>query len=96
MNTDNIKEIKIDDLERLCIFPEKERFLYVWRTATEVHWDEKQSCLYSPKPREWSYFEWYKHIINVAKKECYCDLLLTKDTLWTDIPTLLKEQILTD
>jgi hypothetical protein len=95
MKTDNIKQVKIDNLGRLCIYPEKENFNGVWRTATEVHWDEKELCLYSPKPRDWSYIEWYKHIIIVAKDECYCDLLLTKDTLWTDIPGLLKEQILT-
>ena len=96
MKTDNIKEVKIDNLGRLCIYPEKEKFTGVWRTATEVHWDEKELCLYSSMPRDWSYSEWYKHIINVAKNECYCDLLLTGETLFTDISASLKEQILTD
>jgi hypothetical protein len=56
--------------------------------------DEKELCLYSPRPRDWSYFDWYKHIINVAKNELYCDLLLTNSTLWVEVPTSLKEQTL--
>jgi len=96
MKTDNIKEVKMDSSGRLCVYPEKEKFTGVWQTATEVHWNEKELCLYSPIPRDWSYFEWYKHIINVIKNECYCDLLLVDGTLWTDIPESLKEQILTD
>ena len=94
MKTDNIKEVKIDDSGRLCIFPEKEKFSLIYRTATEVHWDNQDMFLYSAKPREWSYFDWYKHIMGVVKNECDCDLLLTKDTLLTNIPEPLKEEIL--
>ena len=93
MKTDNIKEIKIDISGRLCIYPEQEEFTHIWRSATEVHWDIKNSFLYSPKPREWSYFDWYKHIISVAK-ECGWELFLTEDTIWINIPHSLKQQIL--
>jgi hypothetical protein len=41
MKTDYIKEIRIDSSGRLCIYPEKEKFTWVWRTATEVHWMRK-------------------------------------------------------
>jgi hypothetical protein len=93
MKADNITEIKIDDLDRLCIFPEKEEFTLIWRSATEVHWDIENSFLYSPKPMEWSYFDWYRHIVSVAK-ECGCELLLTEDTIWINIPNSLKQQIM--
>lgn len=92
MKTDQIKEIEIDDSGRLCIFPEKEKFTMIYRTATEVHWDNEKLFLYSPKPRDWSYFDWYKHIINVVN-DCGCTLLLTKETVWTNISSSLKEQI---
>ncbi|WP_426667222.1 hypothetical protein ACPPVU_14450 [Mucilaginibacter sp. McL0603] len=94
MKNDGIKEVAIDDSGRLCIFPETEKFTYIYRTATEVHWDNKDMFLYSPKPREWSYLDWYKHIINVVKNECYCNLSLTKNTLFTNIPEILKKEIL--
>ena len=94
MKNDNIKEVTIDDSGRLCIFPEIEKFIYIYRTATEVHWDNKGMFLYSSKPREWSYLDWYKHIINVVKNECYCNLSLTKNTLFTNIAEILKKEIL--
>jgi hypothetical protein len=94
MKTDNIKKISIDSLNRLCIYPEKEVFTLIWRSATEVNWDSEDSFLYSPEPREWSYFDWFKHIIGVVKDDYNCDLLITKDTLWINIPESLKQAIL--
>lgn len=93
MTTDNIKSIEIDDMGRLRISPEKECFDFIYRAAAEVHWDNKENFLFSPKPREWSYFDWYKHIVSLIKTECNCDLLLTDNTTWTNIPPSLKEQI---
>lgn len=53
MTTDKILEIGIDDKERLFIKPNKERFTLIYRTATDVHWDNNGPFLYSPKPRKW-------------------------------------------
>jgi hypothetical protein len=94
METDNIIEISIDHLGRLCIKPENKVYTLIWTLAKEVHWDQAGRFLYSPKPREWSYFDWFKHITTVSKEECHCSLLLTEDTLWINIPLSLKEQIL--
>jgi hypothetical protein len=93
VKNDNIKEIRIDGSGRLCIMPEREIFSLVYRTTMEVHWDQKELFLYSPKPREWLYFDWYLQIL-AAAKECNCELHLTDNTSWVDIPTSLKEQIL--
>jgi hypothetical protein len=93
ISKDNIKEIGIDTLERLYINPEKEKFSLIYRTVTEVHWDEKGSFLYSPKPKEWTYFDWYKQIVGVVESECNCKLLLTDNTQWSNIPAQLKRQI---
>lgn len=94
MKTDNILEIGIDDKDRLYIKPEKERFTQIYRTATEVHWDNGNFFLYSPKPREWTYFDWFKHMITVIETECNCKLILTGKTIWTNIPSELKKQII--
>jgi len=94
MKTDFIKRIEIDESGRLLIFPEKEIFTLIWRSATEVHWDQKHSFLYSPQPREWSYLDWYKHITSVVNNEYDIDLLLTPNTEWNNVPSSLKEQII--
>ena len=58
---DEIVEVGIDKNERLFIQPKNERFTLIYRTATEVHWDDKGHFLYSPKPRDWTYLEWFRH-----------------------------------
>lgn len=93
MKKDFITSIEIDNEGRLMIKPEKEKFTLIYRTASEVHWDQAKSALYSPKPREWSYLDWYKHIIRIVKEECLCGLFLTKKTNWINIPPELKSQI---
>lgn len=91
---DSIIKIKINDDGQLHIKPEKNRFTLIWGSATEVHWDENDSYLYSPKPREWTYLDWYKHIITVINSECSCKLIITEQTKWINIPDSLKTQIL--
>ncbi len=91
--TDNIIEIGIDDQERLYVRPEKQTFEYIYRAAAEVGWDNKTRLLFSPKPREWNYLMWYRHIIAIAKEEYGCVLKLTDKTKWTNISDELKQQI---
>lgn len=90
---DNIIEIGIDEQERLFIKPESATFPFIYRTATEVHWDEKRKVLYSPKPKEWTYTDWYKQIVGVVQTECNHLLHVTDDTIWTNVPSDLKEEI---
>lgn len=92
MIVDNIIEIRIDEGGRLIIKPEKERFDHIYREAAEVHYDSTHLFLYSPRPREWTYFDWYKHIISVVEGG-NCKLLLTDNTAWINIPDELKKQI---
>ncbi|WP_223650179.1 hypothetical protein [Hymenobacter psoromatis] len=95
MKTDPITEISIDAAARLCIKPATQKFHMIWREGAEVHWDEKGHFLFSPKPREWSYLDWYQHIIWVA--EGYGNgvrLYVTIATRWIDVPNELKQQII--
>ncbi len=92
MIIDVILEVGIDDLGRLYLKPKKEKFTLIYRTATEVHWDNENYFLYSPKPKDWTYLDWYKHIINVAKNECFCNLILNKETVFININQELKEK----
>ena len=91
---DEIIEVGIDENERFFLKPKSERFTLIYRTSTEVHWDVKGLFLYSPKPREWNYYYWYKYITNVVEKECNCKLMLTPRTNWINIPDDIKKQII--
>ena len=94
MTTDYISEIWIDSQQRLFLRPGTQTFEYIYRAAAEVGWDNKEKILYSPKPREWSYYIWYRHIIDIAKDEYGCTLHLSDQTKWTNIPDELKQQII--
>lgn len=94
MTADYISEIGIDMHERLFIRPANHAFEYIYRAAAEVGWDDKEKVLFSPKPREWTYYIWYRHIIDIAKDEYGCDLKLTEKTKWTNISDDLRQQII--
>jgi len=93
MKSDNIIEIGIDLKERLFIKPQTKQFDFIYRAAAEVGWDNKEKFLYSPKPREWTYLDWFRQIILVAKDEYGCQLTVTNETKWVNIPEELKTQI---
>jgi hypothetical protein len=94
LKSDNIIAIEIDDLGRLRVYLEKEEFFGIWRTATEVHWDERGLFLYTPNRPEWSYLEWFEHIIRIIRDEAFCELFVNAGTKFVNVPESLKNQIL--
>jgi len=88
MPKDSIAEIGIDDQERLYIRPSTATFPLIYREGVEVHWDATRRYLHSPKPREWSYLQWFQHIIDTA-----AILYLTPSTVWTNITEELKSEM---
>ena len=76
MKEDAIAEVGIQDSGGLYVRPTRESLPYIYREGVEVHWDTKKKLLYSPKPREWSYFDWFRHIIGTAKVQSLCSSCL--------------------
>lgn len=93
MERDEIIEIGIDSEERLYLVPKSKQFPLIYREAKEVSWSPEGKCLYSPKPREWSYVRWYNQIVNAAKEQS-CILSISKNVKWVDVPESLKLEIL--
>lgn len=96
MTKDSIAEIGIDGLGRLYVMPENEQFTMIWRSALEVHWDTANRYLYSPIPREWTYYQWYHHMIDVVKDEYGCLLFINSSSCWVNVPDELKNEITTN
>lgn len=86
MKIDPIIKIEIDGKGRLLIYPASHTYPMIYREAVEVHWDAAGKYLYSPQPREWSYLDWFKHIITTVR-----DLRLTSETKWSNVPEELRE-----
>ena len=85
METDTIDALGIDDNGLLWVKPHSAKFPYIYREAMEVSWDQQRCRLYSPKPREWSYVEWFSQIRKAAQEQGV-DLRLSSATEWTNIP----------
>lgn len=94
MNSEAITLIRIDEKNRICITPKETDFQYIYRAAMEVHWDGSGKFLHSPVPREWSHLQWFKQIIGAARDEYGCQLLVTDQTAWENVPDTTKEEIL--
>jgi hypothetical protein len=93
---DEIAEIGIDQAGRLYVQPAKQTFPYVYRAAMEVHWDQARGVLFSPKPREWSYRQWFRQILDAVTDEYGVHLRIGVGTTWTNVPDLLRTQIEAD
>jgi hypothetical protein len=62
MLRDSIEALGIAPDGSPWVRPANATFPYIYREAMEVHWDADRRCLYGPKPREWSYIDWFKQI----------------------------------
>ncbi|WP_431163007.1 DUF7683 domain-containing protein [Flagellimonas beolgyonensis] len=93
MKRDVITKIEIDVSGQLHISPGQNKFVQIYRTAREVHWDLKRQTLYSPVPKGWTYVDWFSHIVKVVKEECFCQLHLTNETVWVNVPESIRDEI---
>lgn len=93
MDSYQIEEIGIDEKGSIYLKPSNIEFSYIYREAAEVHWNADKKVLHSPKPREWSYLDWYIHIKKVASL-LDCKLYITNNTNFTNVPNGLKKEII--
>lgn len=93
MEADEIKEVRIDSSNRLFVLPKSKTFPYIYREAMEVSWDCKSRALHSPVPRKWSHVMWFQQILDAAREQG-CELVLTVNTHWLNVPISVKDEIL--
>jgi hypothetical protein len=90
-----VANISIDQDGRLLIHPRRAEdiFQYVYRAAAEIQWDGDQACFATPKPREWSYLQWFQHARDAIRSELGRDFELNDRTTWANIPDGLRAEI---
>lgn len=95
MRTIEVAEMSIDEDGRLLITPRQAEdiFPYVYRAAAEIRWDADQACFATPKPREWTYLQWFQHARVAVRSEFGRDLALDDRTTWTNISDDLRAEI---
>ncbi len=96
MKSVEVGEIKINEVGELLVKPAINpgricRFVY--RAAIEVDWHEESQSFICPKPREWSYFDWYKQVVAAVVSELGISLKVTNGTVWVNVSPQLQEQV---
>jgi hypothetical protein len=89
-----IDAVGIDDNGSLWVKPASSNFRFIYRTATEVHWDEGRRCLCTPKPRDWSYARWFSQIITAVREEYRTELRIAPTTAWLNVDSALQQEFL--
>ena len=93
MQSDDIEAVGIDANGSLWIKPATCTFPLIYRSGMEVQWDEKRRCLYSPKPREWSYLKWFGQITDAVRGEYCTELRIAPTTSWDNVDENLQLEI---
>ena len=89
MVSDFIDEIGIDADRRIYLRPRQQTFPYIYREAIDIHWEPQTRRLRSSVPREWSYLQWFQHIVCGSG----VDFRLAPDCSFATIPDDLRLSI---
>lgn len=92
MQSDEIVEVGIDEQGSLYVQPRATKFPLIYREAMEVGWDQQRQRLFSPKPREWSYVQWFRQLREGAKEQGVL-LQLVPTTTWSNVPADVRQDI---
>lgn len=98
MESETINAIEITSSGQLLLLIESggnPSYQYVYREAAGVYWDnDRKGFKSSEAPREWSYSDWFNHIIAVVKTGLGIEMKLSNDVTWLNIPEDVKNEIL--
>ena len=95
MTVEHIEKIEIKESGKLYVILSssgKPDYLHIYREAAEVYWDNEAQAFTSPVPRDWTYVEWFNHIVKVTSW-IGINLEVSKQTLWVNIPDEVKTEI---
>lgn len=89
-------EISIGSDGRLHVLPALESgtdYAFIYRAAYGIGWDETTKTLVAPKPRDWTYGMWYRHLVAAVHSEYSHQLTLGGGTRWRNVPDEIRLEI---
>jgi hypothetical protein len=91
---EQISEVAIDDSGRMLLKPSDTLFGDLHTAgAWGFRWDEPTQSLAIPQPREWTYCDWFDHVVKIIGSEYGVELKLTPQTRWTSVPSSVRGEI---
>jgi len=75
-----INSIFLNEKGVLCVKPKGISFNMIYRSATGVHWDNKEKCLIHNPSANWDHMQWFKQMVSAVKEEYGVTLVVTGKT----------------
>jgi hypothetical protein len=94
MQEELIAEVIMDESGRLLLKPATKLFDTLHMTgAWGFRWDGPTSSIAIPLPREWSYRDWFKHVVTIIGQEYDVHLTVGPQTKWVSVPEAVRAEI---
>jgi hypothetical protein len=94
MDTRHVNEIIVTSLGLLKVKLNPDpAFHFVYRAACGVIWNDVDHCFEPHEIIKWSTADWYTQIYAAVYSELGCKLVLTQQTIWTNVPTETQAKI---
>ncbi|MFL6847514.1 MAG: hypothetical protein ACJ8EI_03955 [Sphingomicrobium sp.] len=94
MVNEPISEVRIDEAGRLLLRLSGTAFDDLHMAgAWGFRWDVATECLAAPKPIQWSYTAWFRHIVEIIGDQYDIHLRLESVTEWTDVPDDIRREL---
>ena len=94
MRDELIAQVTLDGDGRLLLKPADTLFCDLHTAgAWGFRWDDPTSSLAVPLPTEWSYRDWFDHVVKVIGREYGIHLKVGRDTQWISVPASVRADI---
>jgi hypothetical protein len=94
MRDELIAQVQLDGHGRLLLKPAETLFDDLHTAgAWGFRWDVPTSSLAIPLPRDWSYRNWFDHVVEKIGREYGIHLKVGPDTQWIAVPASLRDDI---
>ena len=94
MRDEFIASVTLDEMGRLLLKPAETLFDDLHMAgAWGFRWDAPTSSLAIPLPKEWSYRDWFDHVVTIIGQEYEIHLKLGPRTAWTSVPLSVKREL---
>ncbi len=94
MELEEVSKVEINHKGELFICLKsggKAEYQHIYRQGREVYWDSEMKGFKSPPPRQWTYLQWYKHILDVVSEAIKLKLIISNNTEWINVDDELKK-----
>ena len=94
MRDELIAEVTMEETGRLLLKPAETLFDDLHMAgAWGFRWDAPKRSLAIPTPREWSYRDWFEHVVTIIRQQYGVHLKVGPLTQWAAVPSTVRDEI---